>query len=178
MPPIAFGRAEPGDLSFVIASWASSFRDANGAGVIPFPLYAAIYREQVLPWILARPGVQVWVARNPTEAPPLDLYGYVVIERDVVLPARVRVPGPSGRRVWATALKRSSVPLVHWCFTKEAKRRLGIARRLFDSAGVSLDRPLFFSCKPAGWPELAHLAPHATWRPDLARREKKPLEAL
>jgi GNAT superfamily N-acetyltransferase len=151
--------------------------DSWAAGIVPAHLSYEYHRDVVLPWLLARPGVQVWVAANPGETDArLNLYGHCVIERDVVLPSRVRVPGPTGRRVWATKLVGSNVPLVGWVYVKEAKRGHGIARALLRAAGIDLARPLFFSCKPANWPELAHLAPHATWRPDISRREKKPPE--
>lgn len=175
---IAFRRAAPDDLRFVASTWAAGFVDSWAAGIIPAHLSYEYHRDVVMPWLLARAGVQVWVAANPGEADQrLNLYGHVVIERAVVVPARVRVPGKDpGRRVWATKLVASSVPMVHWVYVKEAKRGHGIARGLFRAAGIDLARPLWFSCKPANWPELSPLAPCATWRPDIARREKKAAE--
>jgi GNAT superfamily N-acetyltransferase len=161
------------DRRFVVGSWAASFRDSHSAGPIPFELYDSIYRDQVIPWMLARPGVTVWVAYHPGEDDPrLDIHGWIAVERGVEVQSRVRVPDSPGRRRWETARVPTNQPLVLWIFVKAAKRRLGIARRLFAIAGVDPEQPFLFAFKPAAWPALRHLAPLATWQPSVVRREK------
>ena len=171
---LAYRRAEDRDRPFILSSWSSSFADAHHAGPIPFPLYASIYRDQVLPWILARPGVDVWVAHDPDADQGSDLYGWIAVERGVFLPVRERVREGGDVR-WVERLKPTDQPLLLWIFVKQARRQLGIARGLFKAAEIDPTQPFLFALKGSSWSRLRHLAPHATWSPMTVRFSKEHL---
>lgn len=163
--------AQPRDMAFVRESWLASFRDAAAAGVIPMPHYRRVYLEAI-DWVLARPGVEVWVAFDPGETDPeMDLFGWLCLERGgLKVSCRRRVKGR-----WRSALEPLNVPLVHYVFTKQPYRRLGIARGLFAAAHVNPTSRWLYSFKTAAVAELRDKIPLAMWSPMTARHPKEPV---
>lgn len=165
---LAFREATELDLPFVVSSWVDSYRTAHAAGMIPMPLYERMMRECVA-WVLSRPGMKIWVAYRPGEDPELktDLYGWLAVESDVMTPVRVRKDGK-----WTEELVPAGLPLVHYCFTKQAYRRLGIARALLTAAGVPSGKPFLYACKTALVSQLP-LPGGSRWTPLIARYPKR-----
>lgn len=121
MRSLAYRKSDGGDLPFVIHGFLDSFRTSPEAGLIAMSRWRAVMEPEIVD-ILARPGVEVWVAHHPGEKERgADLYGFVIVERDYLDNRRQRV---------------EDVPLVIYCYVKQAYRGLGIARGLMASAGV------------------------------------------
>jgi len=168
---IDYRRSVDADRPLVVGFWIESYRTAHAAGLIPMHQYHDVYREAVT-WVLERPGVETWVAFKPGEEAGFDLYGWIAVERDVMVPKRVR-RRVEGRMQWVEELVQAECPLVHYVFVKESFRRRGIGRGLFVAAGVDLRTRFLFTCKTALSSELEQrLAPEAAWRPLVARYPK------
>jgi GNAT superfamily N-acetyltransferase len=118
--------------------------------------------------ILSRPGCVTWVAYNPSsEDTGSDLYGWAAVERDFKIPTRKRVNGQ-----WDTGLEWSGDPLVHYVFTKQAYRKLGIAKGLLRAAGVNTEDPFWYSSKTPVLDRLKSKMPLGKWNPLLCRFAK------
>lgn len=145
---IAIRPAAAHDERFVIASWLSSWRDANAAGLIQHEDWFDVMWPQ-LQKALARPDVQTLVAYETDEADHVaDLYGFI------------------------TADVAASTPLLYYCYTKQAYRRMGVARRLFAAVGLDPRSRFEFVCKAPVPGELLTKAPLARWNPAAGRRPK------
>lgn len=157
--PLVYREWRPSDRRFVVGAWRDSYRTAHAAGMVPMPLWDEVF-ERCADWVLARPGVEVWVAAHPTEDPATraDLYGFAAVERSV------SVPGPDGQLVPADG------PLVHYVFVKLGYRRRGIARGLLAAAGVRADMPALYTCKTGVVSRVA--PPSWRWAPLVARYPK------
>lgn len=109
MSPASFTlrQANPSDESFIYNSWLKSYKNSDFARSIPARTYYAMH-HLVIERILSRPSTQVLVACDPTA--PDVLYGYVVME------------------------SVGDLSVVHYCYVKQAFRRLGIASALLASA--------------------------------------------
>lgn len=165
---LAYRPAEPEDLSFIIESFLDSFRTSRAAGLISMETWKEVMRPE---WarILARPGIEVYVAYHPGDDSRLaDLYAWLVIEREYEIPANLL---RSGRR--SREMVPADVPLVHYCFTKQAYRRMGVMKGLFRVAGLgkkwnySTRTPVVSAMTEAG------KLPHARWLHLVARYEKR-----
>lgn len=146
---LAFRQWDPElEVGFVIRSWLKSFRKSDYAGPIPMHLYYDTYRA-VVEDILARPGVEVWVAFNTEEDDRSnDIYGYCVIERGC----------------------RS--PVLHFAYTKQIYRQKGVMRACLKAAGFSLDGLTYTFKTPAA---AAMARKHRwQWDPSLPRHPKAP----
>lgn len=165
---IEFVEASAAHVPLVVSTWRDSYRDSYTAGLIGNGDWSRIMVDQIRR-ILARPGVELWVAVNPAANPELkaDCHGWIATERGFQLPTRRRVAG-QWRRVLATA----SDPLVHYVYVKSAYRRRGIARRLFEAAGVDPELPFFHSCATETSSRLRKKAPRARFNPIIARYPK------
>jgi GNAT superfamily N-acetyltransferase len=161
--------AEAKDWPFVLETFLDSYKHCHAAGLIQMNDWKEVMRPQ-LQKILDRPGCATWVAFNPAEAESgSDLYGWAAVERDYKIPTRKRVNGQ-----WETSLELSEDPLVHYIFTKQAYRRLGIAKGLLRAAGVNVTEPFWFSAKTPVLDRLKAKIPQARWNPLLCRFEKCP----
>ena len=120
---LAYRAALDRDLKFVLYNWVASQKYEPTAGLIP----ADDWREVMTPVferILKRPGVKIFVAYDPDETDyTADLFGYIATE--------------TGHRE----------PLVHYIFVKKNFRGEGMARGLFQIAGIDLSRQFFYSCQ-------------------------------
>ena len=145
---IAIRPAAEHDERFIIASWLSSWRDANAAGLIQHEDWFDVMWPQ-LQKALKRPDVRTLVAYETDEADHVaDLYGFITA--DVVAPT----------------------PLLYYCYTKQAYRRMGVARRLFAAVGLDAHKRFEFVCKAPVPAELLTKAPFARWNPAAGRRPK------
>lgn len=114
--------ASQGDRAFVWTSWLRSFSGSPYAGPIPMGAYWKAY-ERALLEVLGRSTVTVTVAAN--ESDPGQIFGFAVTEAGCALPT------------------------LHYVYTKQAFRRLGVARSLLSASGLS--GPAFFTFRtPAG----------------------------
>ena len=165
---LSYRKAEAADAPLIVSSWVESYRTAHAAGMISMADWAQVMTAQVLR-VLARSGCEAWVAFHPGENDQRsDLYGWIAVESDVRIPARVREDGK-----WIERMEPAGCALVHYCYVKQVYRRMGIARGLFRSAGVDLGNRFLYTCKTAIVSELIRsTAPHAKWMPMIARYPK------
>lgn len=170
---LAYRRAEERDLALVIDSWLESYRFAHAAGLIALDDWRDVMVPQVKR-VLARPGVAVHVAYHPGETDQrADLYGWIAVERDYVVPVRGRERIDGTKPMWIEKLVASDCPLVHFVYVKEAYRRMGIARGLFKAARVDPTLRFLHTCKTAVVTELKRAIPRAVWSPLIARQPLK-----
>ena len=136
---IAIRPAAEHDERFVIASWLSSYRRAKQAGLIRKEDWFAVMWPQI-EHVLRRPDVRTLVAYETDEADHVaDLYGFI------------------------TADTSASTPLLYYCYTKQAYRRMGVARRLFAAAGIDTNSRFDFTCETPQASELRPKAPFARY---------------
>jgi GNAT superfamily N-acetyltransferase len=128
---IAFRPAELADRRFIVLNWLSSYRTAHTAGLIAMEDWHDVMWPQVEK-LLDRPTSTTFVAYDPDESDRLvDLHGFIAADI---------TPGP---------------PLVLYVYVKDAYRRAGIARGLFEAIGVDPRRPFLYACKTPIVAELA-----------------------
>jgi GNAT superfamily N-acetyltransferase len=128
-------RMRAGDALFVLESWRDSYRMSHTAGPVPMSMYREVY-DELLKRLLERPDVEVFVAFEPDELPPDDLYGFICIERDGWTRVKVREHGR-----WIDKDVKLEQPIVHYVNVKQSFRGNGVARALFAAAGVDPERP-------------------------------------
>jgi GNAT superfamily N-acetyltransferase len=148
-PAVTYRPGEAEELGFIVSSWQKSFRTAYAAGLIQMTDWADVMEPQLCK-VLARPAVRVWVAANPhTEDRRLDVHGWIAVEHD-----------PDG------AIDREP-PLIHYCYVKQAYRRMGLATGLVKAAGIDTSVEFHYTCKT---PVVTKIAlPCGRWRPLRAR---------
>lgn len=149
MSALAFRLAEMSDLPFIYGSWLDSFRLSHSAGVVPMDCYRDVYTDAINR-LLSRPTCDVLVAYMPGESAGLaDLHGFLCGERT------------------------SRGPIIHFCYTKETRRRLGVARGMFEAAGFDLAEPFTFTYKTPvlSKPWCRSKISHAKYDPLCARFE-------
>ena len=133
------------DLPFIYGAWLDSWRLAHAAGTIPMDLYSSVYTETIRR-LLLRPDCDVVVAHRPDEAPgAADLYGFLCAERTV------------------------RGPVVHYVYVREAQRRQGIARGMFEAAAIDLAAPLVYTHRTAVVLRLRGKMPRGRYDPLAAR---------
>jgi hypothetical protein len=149
---IAFRPAEPRDRGFIVSAWATSYQNSLYAGFISFDSWHRVMRPEVIA-TLDRPAVRAVVAyetENPD--PASDLYGFLVAE-----------PGTK------------PTPTVFYVYVKYAFRRSGIARRLFEAAGIDVRSNFLYVCKTDEVDEIVEAGkiPRARWCPLPARKQTR-----
>lgn len=174
-------RALPRDERFIVKTWLDSYRVAHSAGLLslaehfePCPTclcsvdysYASVM-EKIIRRILRRPGVQVWVASNPREAPPLDLHGWAAVETGANIPV-YKPPR------YELQVQVSPDPLVHYVFVKKIYREQHLGTSLLRAAGVDSRKRFLYTCHTALSVALERTGkiPLAVWAPLSARFEK------
>jgi GNAT superfamily N-acetyltransferase len=183
---IEYRQAVASDVQFIIRSWIDSYKGAHGAGILSIPEFAipcecgkpirydfSAVMEVTLAKLLTRPGLTTWVAHNPRERAPHDLYGYIVSETGANVPTYV----PVGDGDFKLVIERSSGPLVHFIFIKRDYRKIGIGRALFKAAGIDPAKPYLYTCRTANIAKLEKAGVvhrDARWFPLSARFDKDP----
>lgn len=123
-----------GDRDFILSSWLKSFKNSRDAGPISMKAYWPAYTETITE-LLGRSDVLV---ATPPDSDLQDaIHGYIVVER-----------GPILRRVGRQgSVRRINQDVLHWVYVKELgeRRGKGIARALFTAAGLSPERPFYFT---------------------------------
>lgn len=178
---IRYARTEH-DFRYVIKSWLDTYRASKSSGLLsltPHVEHCPTCNEEIdfgyvrvmgmlIERILRRPDVDVLVASNPREKPPLDLHGFIVVERNVQVPV-YRPP------LYKPEIEPTDAPLVHYVAVKKIYRRHGIAKALFKAAKIDPRAEYLYTCHTPGSVELerAGKMPRAKWNPLCARFEKK-----
>lgn len=189
-PAIEYRRAQPEDITFVVSSWTSSYKSAHAAGILsitpldvpckscgaPQPYDYEAVMGHTIRNLLARPGLEVWVAANPRARAPHNLHGYLVCERDANVPSYT---WPSFELV----VKRSPHPLIHYVLVKQTYRGFGLARALLAAAGIDPTRQFLYTCKTPAVAQLEGVVkgelknpnkiPNARWSPLCVRFAKE-----
>ena len=145
----SFRPAEPDDRSFIVHAWVSSYQLANAAGLIAMDRWWSVFAPEV-ERIIDRPTSRTVVAYKRDEPDRIaDLQGFITVDTD--------------DEEWS--------PVVHYCYVKEAFRRAGRARALFEAAGVDPGRPFSYTSTNATVSRLyqARKLPYAKWCPLIAR---------
>ncbi len=120
---IAYRLASPADRAFIVSGWSCSYKESHSAGMIADERWAPVMHVEINA-TLDRPDVSTIVAYDPDEAPGLaDLFGFIVAD--------------------------PNIPIVWYCYVKQAYRLLGIARGLYAAMGIDPMRPHYWVCKTA-----------------------------
>lgn len=128
------------DRDFVVATWASSYKNAHAAGILASEDWPAIMHT-TLTNILARPGTRTLVAYEP----PDFLYGWIA--GDTTCP----------------------LPVVYYVYCKAPFRRAGIAGGLFRALGVDPGSTFLYACSTSIVTRLRHKIRNAKFAPAAAR---------
>lgn len=116
--------AKDSDMDFIYSSWLKSFRESHYAGVIPMNAYYKVYSPILKGLIFDRPGARILVATNPEEDDPRhELLGWIA-----------REPG-------------KLMNVLHYVYVKEAFRRHGVAKALFQAAGFDVRHQFIYTFK-------------------------------
>lgn len=125
----------------VIDTWLTSFRKSPWAGALPNNIYKPAYFESIRQ--LVSRGARVVCAVNPDK--PDHVLGWLCFEQT-----------------------SDGVPVVHYVFVKPLYRKRGIARSLFDAAGIDPSARFFYTFKTPA----ARYFPGGQYEPAIARRQK------
>lgn len=129
------------DRRFVASSWATSYRDSYSAGIVSNETWHSVMWAE-LNAILDRPDIRTIVAYEPGAAAAAarsDILGCIV---------------GSGEARY-----------VAYVYVKEAARRAGVARWLFEQLGVDPSQPFEYACKTPASIALEEKIPRAKWNP-------------
>lgn len=144
---VAYRDAGDEDRRFVIDAWASSFQFAHTAGMIGVGTWFRVMIPEI-ERVLDRAGTRTLVAYETSETGRLaDLYGFLAAD---TTPA---------------------TPVVFYAYVKEPYRRRGLARGLFEAAGIDPLRPFAYTCTTGVVSKIygARKIPLARWEPLIAR---------
>jgi hypothetical protein len=108
------------DRRFIVAAWSSSYKTSHRAGMIHTDDWAGIMRTQI-ERVLDRPDARAVVAYE--KADPAFVYGFIAGDTS------------------------DAIPVIFYCYTKEAYRRTGIARGLFAALGVDPGHRFVYCCE-------------------------------
>jgi GNAT superfamily N-acetyltransferase len=101
------------DLNFVYSSWLRSYKHSSyWAKRIRHNVFFAGH-QAMLNYLFAKPTFQCAVACSPED--PTQIFGYLAYEK-------------------AT---EGAQPIVHFVFVKDDFRKMGVARKLFEAAGIT-----------------------------------------
>lgn len=144
---IAYRPMIPADRQLVISGWSSSYRKSRSAGLIRNSSWARVMHPEIEAY-LDMPDTRTIVACEPGELDHLGrefLYGFIA----------------------------TRASYVYYCYVKLRYRRRGIARGLFDAAGVDPAGAFLYACSTGASEEIrrAGKIPAATFDPVPAREE-------
>lgn len=143
--------ATAADRAFIVSGWSSSYRMSKDC-TTPMALYAK-HKHEEIEYYLARSSVLV--AHGETGV----LFGFIAFDPTTYV-ARI-----AGRRVTLSGH-------VLYVFVSSPFRRRGIARRLFDAAGIKRSQRFGFHCRTRWSWELRSKIPLAEHDPNRARYEE------
>lgn len=142
---LSFRPAHDADRTFIVSNWSSCFKKSHSAGIIHTDDWASVMHAQ-LERVLDRPGSRALIAFEKSE--PDFFYGFIAGDTS------------------------EETPVVHYVYVKEAYRRSGIARGLFDAFGVDPSQYFVYVCRPV----MVHLTskvPLARFNPNEVRYPKE-----
>jgi hypothetical protein len=157
---IAYRNAEEIDRPFIVSTWSSSFRDQDSAGMIAMDTWADVMHAQI-DRLLVRADVTTLVAYETDERKGCghDLYGFIAGDAE---PRPIKIDGAI-----------HTLPVVFYCYTKQAyRRRFHIQRGLWRALGIDPEKPFAYACDTRAVTELAHKIPLARYTPKVARYPK------
>lgn len=127
---LAFRDASDDDYPFVIDSWLRSFRTSFASGPLSRERSNDAYRGQIAD-VMSRPKARTVVAYHPAVGSEslADIYGWACCENPQV---------------------------IHYVFTKQGFRRLGIARLVIAAAGVDLAKPYVYAFRTPVVTKIGH----------------------
>lgn len=152
MSALDYRPAKESDFTLVRDGFLDGYRTAHAAGMILMEDWEEVMGPQ---WdkILAREGVDVFVAFKPSEADTrFDLYGFIVIDSKYACDGKPQ-------------------PFVVYCNVKHKYRRLGVATGLFKIAGVDPAKEFHYAAKTGVVSKLREQIPLAKWKPLAIRFE-------
>jgi GNAT superfamily N-acetyltransferase len=140
------------DRAFIVSGWSASLRESRDIPLVPMAIYADTFRP-----IIARhlDRVRVTVAHGETGV----LFGFIAFD-------------PS---IYVAMLGRRRVTLdgyVLYVYVASPFRRRGVARRLFEAAGISPTQRFGYACRTQWSWELRSKIPLAEYEPKRARYEE------
>ncbi len=142
---IAYRPAELADGPFVVSTWSRGFKVSRSAGMICSTDWERVMHPQIQK-VLSRADVRTILAYENTD--PTFLYGFIAGDTS------------------------GSVPVVFFCYVKEAYRRAGYARGLFAALGVDPSQRFAYTCWTPVIQKLVTKVPFAKHDPNLARYSK------
>lgn len=164
---LAYRRATADDLPMIVETWSDNYRCSRSAGLVSMDDWDDIMPGQIRK-ILARPGVEAFVACHPEETDHVaDLYGWIAVERGYEV---MRSGYRDGRHVRSRVT--ATEPLIHYVYVKKGYRKMGLARGLFKAAGITDDQ-FNYTCRTAIVSHLAAKIPRARWEHLVARFPKQ-----
>lgn len=150
---LAIRPAIESDQVFIADSWCSSFRTAHAAGLILMDDWRAVM-GRTIGRLLARPGVRTLVAAHPGAAEGADIYGWIAVDTT------------------------EQPPLVLYAYVKGPYRRMGIATRLLEAAGLDRGGRWEYACRTGVVATHGRTKiPRARWNPLRARYHETTPEA-
>lgn len=166
MASVQHRAATEADLRFVVSSWLSSYRTSSYAGMISMEDWDLVMVPQIRK-ALGRPGVDVWVAYHPQGDPDSDIIGWIAVEWGTEVPTRAQEKGR-----WVETMAPSGCGYVLFTFVKQAYRKMGVARGLFEKAGVNPLERFLYACRTPVVSQFMNKA-RAEWAPLVVRYPKK-----
>lgn len=155
----------PDDRSFVVETWISSVR--NRPAIVSVGDWHGVM-SLAIGRILAQPETRVLMATDADADPGIaDLLGWLAFDPHSV----ARTYDEESRRYEYRRVPNGTDPLVWYCFVKAPYRRHGIARRLFDRAGLDPRGAFHYIARTDDAVQLvtAGKLRRATYRPYLGR---------
>lgn len=175
-------QARSWDRDYILKAWRDAYRPSHSSGILsisplygscqqcaaPVPYDYAAVMQVTMANILEREGIVIHVARNPRATPPNDIHGFIIVELGANV-ARCEPPD------YAPQVEQSKDPLIHFVYVKKLYRRLGIARALFQGAGIDPRGRFLYSCTTASSISVERKGkiPLAVWAPLSARFSKE-----
>jgi GNAT superfamily N-acetyltransferase len=145
--------ALPTDRQFVISGWSASLRMTRDIPFLTMADYADIMHSQIAK-ALEREGVRTIVAEGSV------LAGFVTFEPDAQIVDDLATHRRGGVAV---------AGYVFYCYVAQPFRRRGIARALFDAAGIDPASRFHYACRTLSSFELRGKVPSAHYSPFYAR---------
>ncbi len=128
---------------FIIDAWIGSYRLSHSAGIIAMDDWRAVMWPTVEK-LLDRAGTRTLVAVEKRDQ--TAMYGFITVDTN-----------------------DTASPFVFYIYVKEPYRRAGMARALFEAAGIDPRFPYRYACRVALLSKLTAQMPMARWDPLSAR---------
>jgi hypothetical protein len=105
------------------------------------------------------------VAYHTNASTTNDIAGWLCHERGFMIPSSAKVNGK-----WTKSMKVSDIPLLHYCYTKETRRRMGVLHSLLHRANIDREEEMFLTCHTRSIPKLG--LKRARLNPEIVRHDE------